>query len=137
RDREEADKKAAEAKLAEEGKLKELADAKTKEAEAKSAEAAAEKKRADDLAVKVKAFEDQQEAELLEVLKDIPEDQKPPLDATDPASKRLQQAKHTRQLLGLKQDDPVGAGARHKNELGKKSRYQELLKKPRRTEDET
>lgn len=136
-EREAQEKKAAEAKLAEEKKFEELAQQKDAEAKAKGDEAAKEKARADALEQKVKAFEDQQEAELQEILKKIPDDKKPPLDASDPVSKRLQQAKYAFQLLNLKPDDPVGAGTRHKPDQSKKDRYQELLKKPFRTPEES
>lgn len=127
--REEADRKAADAKLTEEKKFEELAKAKEAEAAAKGAEADAERKRADDLAAKVKAFEDQQEAELTELLKTIPDDKKPPLDQSDPVSKRIQQAKYAASLLGTKKPDPINGPPRKQGDQTKEDRLAELKKK--------
>lgn len=126
KEREEADRKAAEKKLADEKQFEELA--KTKDAEATKAkeEAAAEKKRADDLQAKVKEHDDEQEAELVEILKTIPEDKKPPLDPADPVAKRLKQAKHVQSLLS-EGKPPIGGGAR--NDKKGTERLEELKKK--------
>lgn len=126
KEREDADRKAAEQKLADEKKFEELA--KTKEAEANKAkeEAAAEKKRADELSAKVKAHEDEQEKELAEIMKAIPDDKKPELDPADPVAKRLKQAKHVLSLISTEKP-PIGGGAR--NNPNAATRKEELLKK--------
>lgn len=126
RDREAADKKAADEKLLQDKKFEELAAQREAEAKAKSDEAAAEKKRADDLQAKVKAFEDQQEAELAEIVKAIPADKMPPLDSTDPVAKRLQQAKYALSLISTSKPQ-IGAGVRP--DKSSNARKDELLKK--------
>lgn len=139
REREEADRKAAEAKMAEEKRFEELAKQKEAEAADKAAEAAREKARADDLAAKVKAFEDQQEAELADILKGIPDEKKPPLDPSDPASKRLAQARYAQSLLDTGPKPPVGAGARNGTGDGKDrlKSLQDAQKTRPLTEEET
>ncbi len=127
-EREAADKAAADAKLAEQGKLKELADAKQKEAEEKAADAAREKARADAAEAEVKTFRDAQEAELQELLKTIPQDKQPPLDASDSVVKRLQQVKYAKSLLDTGAKPPVGGGAKKGGEVPPD--VKELLGKP-------
>jgi uncharacterized membrane protein YqiK len=137
REREEADRKAAEAKLADEKKFEELAQQREAEAKAKADEAAREKARADAAEAKVKTFEDAQEAELVEILKGIPDEKKPPLDDTDPVSKRLAQAKYAKSLLESGKKPAVGAGVRKEVDASAQDRLTELTRKPRRTPAET
>lgn len=138
REREEADKKAEEEKLRQNSQFEQLAKDKEAEAQAKTDEAAREKARADAAEAKVKAFEDQQEAELVEILKGIPEDKKPPLDDSDPVSKRLAQARYAQSLLDSGPKPPVGGG--HRKGGGNADRLKELREAEKTrllTEDET
>lgn len=125
-DREAKEKKAADEKLLQDKKFEELAAQREAEAKANADAAAAANKRADDLQAKVKAFEDQQEAELAEIVKAIPEDKRPPLDSVDPVSKRLQQAKYALSLISSAKP-PIGGGLRP--EKSTNARKEELLKK--------
>src|SRR5574343_550959 len=131
-DREAKDKAAAETKLKEQQEFQKLAEQKEAEAKAKGDEAAKEKARAEAAEAKVKAFEDQQEAELKTIIESLPKDKLPPLDPSDPVSKRLSQAKYAQTLLETKKG-PVGAGVRHdpkggdrRKELREKSKKEQL-----------
>ena len=82
---------------------------------------------------KVKAFEDQQEAELKTILESLPKDKLPPLDSADPISKRLQQAKYAQSLLIAGKKGQIGAGVKHdpkgadrRTELREKSKKEPL-----------
>lgn len=130
KERVDADKKAAEEKLAAEKRFEELAQQREAEAAQARAEAAAEKAKREAAEAKVKEIEDQQEAELAELLKTIPEDKRPPLDASDPVAKRLAQVKYVISLLGsAKPEKPIGGGIRNQPEGGPE-RKQQLLNKP-------
>lgn len=137
-EREAADKKALEDKLAAENKFEELAASREKEANDAKAEAAAARAEADQAKAKLKEIEEKQEEELKTLLASIPEDKRPPLDATDHVSKRLSQVRYVLTLLGKEPKPAVGTTPSRGDPSGDKAaRLKELKAKPHLTTDES
>lgn len=138
KEREDADKKAADAKLLEDKKYEELAVQREKEATDAKAEAEAAKAEANAAKAKLKEVEDQQETEFNALLETIPEDKRPPLDATDSVAKRLSQVRYVLTLLGKEPKPPVGHTPPKGDPSGDKaSRIKELKAKPYLSSDES
>lgn len=133
--KEEADRLRKEKQEAEEANLREkedfktLAEQKDAEAKAKAQEAEEARKRADDVEAKLKKIEEQQEAELKELLTTIPADKQPPLDPADPVEKRLQQVRYAASLLGSKKPDHINGPPRKQGDQTRDERKAELEKK--------
>lgn len=125
-EREERDRKAEEQKLADEKRFEELAKQKEAEAKAKADEAAAERTKRESAEAELAEFKKAQQDELDALLKQIPEEKRPPLSDSMTVPDRLKIVRHTMSMLGQVKP-PVGAGFTPPPKEG--NRRSELLKK--------
>ncbi|WP_146118966.1 hypothetical protein [Blastopirellula marina] len=130
-DKLEADEKARKDKeMEEQGQLKELAEQRRIDLEAEKAKSEAAQKELDEI-------ENDRKAELETLLKDIPEDKKPPLDDSMTTKKKLEMVRYSHSLLNTGPKPPVG-GQKPKSEGGDENakRLKELRSKPHLTDAE-